>query len=225
MINKGIIYALLDPRTNEIRYIGQTISKLNTRYKAHCTDFKRRITKNNSWIKSLYNLNLKPNIEIIEENIDISILDNKEIEYISLYKSYGMNLNNHTIGGKGTKGYIPTSTQKINRINSLKNSDELLLKNKKHSEFMKERHKLGLITPPVLLMPKEKRIQKGLIHSLKLQKPIDSYDQLGNKLISFKNANEAITYYKISRYRFYKLLNNSFKGKSDITFKYKITDK
>lgn len=92
------IYTLSDPITGEIRYVGKTVSMLNERLSSHIYNTKRNNTRNTAWIKSLLKNGNKPVIELIE-----TISDENwqfwEQHYISLFRSYGFNLNNHTLGG------------------------------------------------------------------------------------------------------------------------------
>lgn len=102
MENTCYIYSLEHPLTNDIRYIGKTDNLLK-RYSAHLkeneTESKRK-TKKNSWIKSLLNQNLVPKINIIDI-IPFEEWKFWEQFYISLYKSWGFDLTNLTIGGDG----------------------------------------------------------------------------------------------------------------------------
>lgn len=101
-MNKVFIYALIDPRENQIRYIGKANNPLE-RLKDHLSKRSLKIkTYKNNWIKSLLELNLKPNIEIIDEILE-SEWQFWEQHYISLYKSWGFNLTNGTLGGDGGK--------------------------------------------------------------------------------------------------------------------------
>lgn len=112
------IYGLVDPRDNLIRYIGKT-NNLKNRYKHELCSAKLDPQKfhRNSWIKGLLDINLKPEqfiIDIVEPN------EWKfwEKHYISLYKSWGYNLTNHSNGGYGSDSVSAETKLKIS--NSLK---------------------------------------------------------------------------------------------------------
>jgi hypothetical protein len=110
-MKKVFIYELIDPVTNETRYIGKT-DNLKRRYKGHLND-KNKTHKTN-WIKNLKNKDLKPVLNIIDE-INKNEADFWEIFYISLYKSWGCKLTNTTSGGEGGgshKGYKHTQRSK-----------------------------------------------------------------------------------------------------------------
>ena len=103
MNRKIIIYSLCDPRTNEIRYIGKTVQRLELRYCSHISVVKHNRKKDycHCWIKNLLNVNLKPTINIIEETFDIQ----REVYWINFYRQQGCSLTNLTVGGEqGTLG-------------------------------------------------------------------------------------------------------------------------
>lgn len=102
---KNIIYALVDPRDNTIRYIGKS-TKGVARLRDHLKP--RNLIKHNhknNWINLLLVLGFKPNIMIIESFDNKFILNEKEIFYIKHYKELGHDLTNSTEGGEGTPGY------------------------------------------------------------------------------------------------------------------------
>lgn len=103
-MKKCYIYTLAHPITNEVVYVGKTITSLSNRLSGHIVDSRRYNRKICNWIKKLSNENLKP---IIEE---LDICDEKdssqiEIFYIQMFKSWGFNLKNHTDGGEGLLGF------------------------------------------------------------------------------------------------------------------------
>lgn len=138
------IYALIDPRNDQIRYIGQT-NNIDRRFNKHIQDSKfiKRPNKNHSWIKSLLTLNLKP----VLLEIDVVPFNDWEFwerHYISLYKSWGFKLNNHTSGG-GQVIYNYKQTDEI--LSNMSKSKKLLYSipennsmfGKKHSDKSKKK--------------------------------------------------------------------------------------
>lgn len=122
-----LIYALIDPNTNEIRYIGQTTKSLQYRLNQHINNAKYNIPGHlYNWIRNLIKNNKIPNIILLKENAEWNI---DEINFISEYKKNGYNLVNATDGGDGTLG--------------LKHSEEykmymsIIGKNRKHTEESK----------------------------------------------------------------------------------------
>ena len=99
------IYALICPDNGNVRYIGITKRSLHVRLSEHMKE--RHVNKRCSWIRSLKNKNLKPQIILIDEvNSDY---DFWEQHYISLFSSFGFNLVNGTFGGM----YKATLTQEV----------------------------------------------------------------------------------------------------------------
>lgn len=95
----GIIYIIRN-KINDKVYIGQTTTNLKTRFNQHC---KKSTLKNRHY--KLYNAIKKYGrdnfyIGVIEDNIKIEELDQKEIYYIEKFNSY-YNGYNSTKGGDG----------------------------------------------------------------------------------------------------------------------------
>lgn len=95
---KGIvfIYALVDPRNSEIRYIGKT-NNLSRRYAEHVGNHCRLSCTN--WIKELISLGLAPNIKLLLES-DYGNWEQDEIDTIQKYSQL-CNLTNISSGGDG----------------------------------------------------------------------------------------------------------------------------
>ena len=102
----GYIYGLRCPLSGEIRYIGQTIKKLNKRLCEHKSDKRHNQYKIN-WIQKLEKLELIDSlkIELLEECLQKDLND-KEKLWIKKYKDNGNKLVNLTDGGDGTFGHI-----------------------------------------------------------------------------------------------------------------------
>lgn len=99
------IYALVDPITDQIRYIGQTRYSLEKRLLGHFKDRQQLKHKNNynaNWIDKLYrNYKLKPIIKPIElfHVCTQEHLNEREIYWINYYRSIGCKLNNTSMDG------------------------------------------------------------------------------------------------------------------------------
>lgn len=95
------IYVLIDPRNNNIKYVGKTEKKLEQRLYYHIYDNpKIKNIHKKKWIESLINENLKPEIKLI----DIVEYDDWkfwEIYWISQFITWGFKLTNKTDGGEG----------------------------------------------------------------------------------------------------------------------------
>src|SRR3990167_10915064 len=103
MSDTTYIYGLIDPRTQELRYIGKTYD-LSKRLRYHAT---QRFGKNHRarWILSLYKIGLCPEIFIIEE-ISTSLWEDSERFWINYFRSIGADLTNGMSWGIG--GISPT---------------------------------------------------------------------------------------------------------------------
>ena len=95
------IYVLIDPRTEEIRYIGKTANP-RQRYDAHVAPggSQRRNTRKNNWLKNLRNAKLAPKMVLIDE-VDETEWQERERWWIAYGWSRGWLLTNHTDGGFG----------------------------------------------------------------------------------------------------------------------------
>ena len=100
------VYVLIDPRTNEIRYVGKTKNSLTKRLSQHMDDVRKgeRNWRSN-WIASLRRLGYRPMIELVQE-IPSGDWEKAESYWIGYYRSVGCKLTNGTSGGDG--GYSPT---------------------------------------------------------------------------------------------------------------------
>jgi len=105
------IYALLDPTTKVIRYIGAT-KNFQKRYTNHLYDTSH--THKNCWIKSLRKRGLLPDMMILKKVSQGSWQD-EEKQYIKYYKEQGVKLTNSTDGGEGILNPPLDVRQKISR--------------------------------------------------------------------------------------------------------------
>jgi hypothetical protein len=99
------IYALRDPRTNGIRYVGVTTQKLAKRLSSHIRIL--RDTPRCTWIREVLACGLQPSIEAMETGS--GDWQAAERSWIQRCKDDGCLLTNTTIGGTGTVGYQFTS--------------------------------------------------------------------------------------------------------------------
>ena len=98
----GLIYCISNDINNK-KYIGQTTQTLEKRWKEHCQSIYNHKTEK----RPLYSAMLKYGIEhfminVIEDNIDNSILSEREQYWIKYYDSF-KNGYNATIGGDGRR--------------------------------------------------------------------------------------------------------------------------
>lgn len=110
------IYALIDPISKEVRYVGQTIRHPFKRLSDHISKYN---SYNNlyfkHWISKLLKNNLKSKIIVLEYN---AIWNESEIKWIKKCKNIGCRLVNATDGGEGMLGYKHSdkAKRKLSRI-------------------------------------------------------------------------------------------------------------
>lgn len=99
-----LIYALVDPRSKQWRYIGKSSRGLK-RPEDHLrpSQLKSR-TKKNSWVKSLLVAGLRPEVEVLEELPSDVGIDDAERAWIAAARSGFVSLTNGTDGGDGQLG-------------------------------------------------------------------------------------------------------------------------
>lgn len=165
----GFIYKLIDPRTNLIRYVGQTTTSLKQRLKKHLSDSIRINTHVCLWIRNLINVNLEPVMECIEE-VDNQYLDEREIYYIRIFRGLGFDLTNIMNGGRGKgaiseetknkisqslKGHIQSVETKEKRSKSIREANKNPQLKEKQREHWKKLKELGKISQKGIPSPKK----------------------------------------------------------------------
>ena len=110
------IYGLIDPRDNQLRYVGKAIN-LSSRLRAHLSEARRWTDHKANWIKSILHDGLKPDIFIIED-VKESIWQETERFWISYFRYIGCNLINRTIGGEGWTNPTEEDRKKSSQLRS-----------------------------------------------------------------------------------------------------------
>lgn len=99
IVNPNYIYALIDPQTNQIRYVGKT-NNLKLRFRGHINEAKRgKRDHKNRWVASLLKKDFVPVVRVLEECGDD--WKEKETYWIAKLRSDGCNLTNSKLGGDG----------------------------------------------------------------------------------------------------------------------------
>jgi predicted GIY-YIG superfamily endonuclease len=95
------LYALLDPRSGAIRYVGVSANVLQ-RYEQHCEPprGRRRRTYKEHWIASLAKRGLAPKIEVLGEFPSAPRAAMAEVLLIKQLRELGFRLTNTTAGGE-----------------------------------------------------------------------------------------------------------------------------
>lgn len=125
------IYTLSCPLSNDIRYVGKS-DNIKNRIRDHLSKSKKLKTHKDKWICSLNKNHSKPKLEILDI-VDKNEWKFWEQHYISLFKSWGFNLVNHTNGGDG--GSFKKHTEETKKKMSQ------LRKGKKRKPFSEETKK------------------------------------------------------------------------------------
>lgn len=121
-MKKGLIYCIICPIKNEIRYIGLTTTTIEKRFKKHIREIDKSKSYKNNWLKTVRHSGLlnKLKIEVIEE-VSIDILNERERYWIQYYNDLNFNLTNTTPGGSvGSLGYKHTKEAKTKISNRSK---------------------------------------------------------------------------------------------------------
>lgn len=103
-----IVYALKDPRTGDVRYIGKTTKSLQRRIAEHTSPSSYRRGRNHRerWIAALIHLGMRPEAETILHASTVEEMDQAECLCIQFARDIGLTLVNATDGGDGKSGYI-----------------------------------------------------------------------------------------------------------------------
>lgn len=95
------IYGLIDPRDNELRYIGFTSISLKRRLITHLSPSAlKKNTHKNNWVKSILYEKIKPEIFLIQKT-DKENWEFDEQWNIQYFKAIGCRLTNECSGGRG----------------------------------------------------------------------------------------------------------------------------
>lgn len=97
MSETTFIYALKEPDTGEIRYVGQSENPQD-RFRRHCGT-KEKCHRGN-WIRALKKSGQKPILEIVDE-APYEFRGPVEAAYVQFFREQGCNLVNGTPGGDG----------------------------------------------------------------------------------------------------------------------------
>jgi hypothetical protein len=180
------IYGLIDPRNNEVKYVGKTF-RLERRFKDHLTE--KGNTLKTSWIKKLKKLNLVPELFILDET-NILECDLLEIFWISQMKTWGFDLKNMTKGGdgsygvkpwnKGLKGIFHHTDESKKKMSEQRKGKELTwFKDKKWSEDRRKK------------MSEQRKGRKlGKYKSNGNYKKVYCYDKIGNLVKIYKSGKD-----------------------------------
>jgi hypothetical protein len=113
------IYALVCPRTEQIKYIGKT-SDLGSRLSGHISEaIRSRKSHKQRWISKLLGDGLKPRIVSLEEVPEGVRWQDRERWWIAWAVALGLPLTNQTAGGEGLDFLDPEAEQKYREKRSV----------------------------------------------------------------------------------------------------------
>lgn len=101
----NIIYGLIDPNTNELRYIGKTNNQKVRLNRHHQLSHLKSNSHHDNWIKSLLSSGQRAEMIIIETYNTYELLNQAEIDTIAYFKFIGCDLTNGTPGGDGRSNF------------------------------------------------------------------------------------------------------------------------
>lgn len=116
------IYALCDPRTGEVRYIGKANDSIK-RYESHMRE-KRRAYPVYAWRDKLASIGLKPELKILERCCEDWRAS--EIALIAKYREAGARLLNVADGGDQPSCTKEQRSKNAQKLNAKKHSDPIL---------------------------------------------------------------------------------------------------
>lgn len=98
-------YALIDPRTSEVRYVGVTGAP-SARLGGHRHVSESRRSPKQEWVAELAAIDLQPGMIVLEE-VPLSRWETTERRWIAYYRKAGARLTNITDGGDSPPGPRP----------------------------------------------------------------------------------------------------------------------
>lgn len=93
------IYALLDPDTDAVRYVGKSDNP-EKRLAQHMKLLEPKATHKQNWLRSLASKGKIPKLKILEE-VDTNCWQDAERKWIQYYRELGSQLTNTANGGEG----------------------------------------------------------------------------------------------------------------------------
>lgn len=127
------IYGLVDPRTEEVRYVGKALDP-ETRRKRHLQEARSSAghTHRLNWLRGLLSSDLEPSLQILEETCEAE-WQARERHWIDKFP----NLTNATAGGEGGATRTGQTTSRAHR-RKISQAMKGKLKSATHRERLKE---------------------------------------------------------------------------------------
>jgi excisionase family DNA binding protein len=109
--SKSSVYALGDPRTGEIRYIG-IANDVYSRYAQHLNHPHLNKEKN-TWMEDIKAAGIVPTLTILEPDVSVDMIYEREKYWIQHYQALGASLTNIIHGKPATKDDNSLSVQQV----------------------------------------------------------------------------------------------------------------
>lgn len=150
------IYALKDPTTLEVRYIGKANDSIK-RFRKHISDAKRRSYPVYRWINKLMSKGMVPVLEVLLITNDW-VAD--EVTMIKEYKDKGCKLLNIALGGN--MPYCSPEQREINGRNIVKNikNKRLWMLKKEFGQYLSRMKSTGNVSQYNYFIDKIKSVSK-----------------------------------------------------------------
>lgn len=112
--SRYFIYGLVDPRSGELRYVGQTsVGMRRPLYHSKASTLKKNTNPHKcNWIRKLQTLGTSYEVEILEAFESRDRLDEAEEHWIGYFRMIGSRLLNANSGGAGNKGFKQSEEHK-----------------------------------------------------------------------------------------------------------------
>lgn len=135
------IYALLDPRTLKVEYVGRADNP-KRRLVGHVSDSYREKTPKALWIGELLLLGLRPTLEIVDQ-VPLSEWKFWEREYVRVFRILGNLLLNANDGGGGPTHHSEESKKKISAGGKGKGKSPEACRKNSESQRGEKNHRFG----------------------------------------------------------------------------------
>lgn len=162
------IYALMDPDTNAVRYIGKTLTP-KIRFAMHLCE--KRGTHKNNWLHQLKTRGARPVMVVIEtiSNSDDNDWQERERYWIEHYRALGEPITNLDSGGNGGKLQAEETKEKLRNANTGKKRSEetrrrISISKQNPSEETREKLRRARLGKPQSEETKRKRAESRIGH-------------------------------------------------------------
>lgn len=183
------VYALVDPRDNEVRYIGKSVNSKKRLYMHIFCARRGTHTYALRWLKGLLNRSLQPILRILEENISTDQIDEREKWWIAEGFNRGWRLTNMIEGGDGGAYKYPESGAKISAALKGKKRGPI---SEEHRQKLIESHKGKKPTPEAIAKRSETVRRKHAEGYKRPPKSQESVERQRQKVLGRKASAEEI---------------------------------